>query len=508
MSNLLNSLKSTSNKTLTENGAVAYSTTESNVVDFFAQAGAMRSRSEQDIVNLFNQSFNEDRLITLKLAYHFRDIRKGQGERRLFRVIIKYLAFQYPEIVIKNLIHIPFFGRWDDLFELFGTPCEKEMSALVQEQFKTDCMTEFPSLLGKWLKSNNASSKATKEIAYKLEKILGLSPRQYRKALVMLRKRIGIVETLITKKRYADIDYSKVPSQANLKYMKAFWKNDEERYQEFIGQVKKGEKKINAKVLFPYEIVRKIVSDMYQFSSQTIDHQEDASLDVMWTSLPDYVGEDYSNTLAVIDGSGSMYCDSQRPISSAIALGIYFAEKNKGLFHNHFITFSQNPQLIEIKGNNITEKVTNVTRYNEIANTNIEKVFDLILDKVIKNKLSQDDIPQRVVIISDMEFDSATRSGGYGYGFSSSRNSVDMDSLFVTLKNRWSNKGFKMPLLTFWNVDARHESFPMSINETGIQFVSGNSPSIFTSILKNNFVTPLDLVHDVVDNERYSIIQL
>jgi len=502
MSNLLNSLKVTSNKTLTENGAIAYNTTESCIVDFFAQAGAMRSRSEQEIMDLFNKSFKEDKLMTVKLAYYFRDIRKGQGERRLFRVILKYLAFHYPDIVKKNIEHIPFFGRWDDLFELFGTPCEDEMTMLIRKQFSNDKFSEHPSLLGKWLKSNNASSKETKEIAYKLEKVLDLTPRQYRKALSELRKKINIVETLITNKAYAEIDYSTVPSQANMKYMKAFWKNDESRYQEFIGQVKKGEKKINAKVLYPYEIVQKVIVDCYGYRySRDINHQMDSSLDAMWTNLPDYVGEDYSNTLAVIDGSGSMYSASRLPISSAVALGIYFAEKNKGMFHNHFITFSNTPKLIEIKGNNITEKVNNVIKYDEIANTNVERVFSLILDKVIANKLSQDDIPQRVVIISDMEFDSAVN----GWRFDAR---VNTDALFIKIKKDWESKGFTMPRLTFWNVDARKESFPMTIDERGIQFVSGHSPSIFTSILKNNFVTPLDLVKDVIENERYSIIEI
>ena len=227
----------------------------------------------------------------------------------------------------------------------------------------------------------------------------------------------------------------------------------------------------------------------------------DSSLDAMWTNLPDYVGEDYSNTLAVIDGSGSMYSASRLPISSAVALGIYFAEKNKGMFHNHFITFSNTPKLIEIKGNNITEKVNNVIKYDEIANTNVERVFSLILDKVIANKLSQDDIPQRVVIISDMEFDSAVN----GWRFDAR---VNTDALFIKIKKDWESKGFTMPRLTFWNVDARKESFPMTIDERGIQFVSGHSPSIFTSILKNNFVTPLDLVKDVIENERYSIIEI
>jgi hypothetical protein len=500
MSKLLSSLKTAANTTLTENGAVAFATTKSGIVDFFAQAGSMRSRSERDIINLFNQAFAEDKLITLKLCYYFRDIRKGQGERRLFKILIKYLANNNPEIVIKNLKHIPFFGRWDDLFELFGTPCETAMLQMIKEQFNADISSDNPSLLGKWMKSNNASSKESKEIAQKLEQVLHLTPREYRKALVTLRKKIKIVETLITNKEYGGIDYSSVPSQANMKYMKAFWKNDEARYSEFVGQVKKGEKKVHAKVLYPYEITKSIINE-YRGNYNRVNSKLDASLDIMWNALPDYVGENYSNTLAVIDGSASMYSGGSgydyTPISSAIALGIYFAEKNKGAFKNHFITFSERPRLIEIKGSNISEKTVNVFRYNEVADTNIERVFDLILQTAKKDNLSQDEIPARIVIISDMEFNSATE-----YRVS------DTEKLFTTIKRKWENSPYTMPRLTFWNLDARHESFPMTVDEVGVQFVSGQSPSIFTSILKDNFVTPLDLVLDVVNNERYDVIKV
>jgi hypothetical protein len=494
MNKLLSSLKKHQNTAITENGAIAYKTTKDAIVDFFAQAGAMRTRGERDIIELFNSAFAEDKLITTKLAYYFRDVRGGQGERRLFKVLIKYLANNNPEIVLKNLKYISFFGRWDDLFELFGTPCESAMLDLIREQFTSDLNSENPSLLGKWMKSNNASSHETKAIAHKLETALKLTPRQYRKSLSKLRKKIKIVETMITNKEYGGINYESIPSQANLKYMKAFWKNDEARYGDFVGEVKKGEKKVHAKVLYPYEIIKSILGT-YRFSYNTIDSKQDSSLDMMWKALPDYVGENYSNTLAVIDGSASMYGGDYLPISSAIALGIYFAEKNQGAFHNYFITFSTRPKLVEIKGNNISEKAINVFKHNEVADTNIERVFDLILDRAKKDNLSQDDIPARIVIISDMEFNSAT-------GIRQNQT----EKLFTTIKRKWDNTEYTMPKLTFWNLDARQTQFPMTVDEAGIQFVSGQSPSIFTSILKDKFVTPLDLVMDVVNNERYDVI--
>jgi hypothetical protein len=500
---LLNGLKDAANCTFTENGAMAYKTTKSSIVDFFSQAGAMRTRSESDIIDMFNNAFSEDKLIAIKLLFYFRDARFGAGERRLFRIIIKYLAQAQQEIVKKNLQYISEFGRYDDLLVLLDTPLKNDVISLIRTQLTNDITSESPSLLGKWLPSINASSKITKKYAKIIAKELNLRESDYRIVLSTLRKKINLVETKITNKNYNDIDYSKVPSCANMKYKKAFWRNDEERYNEFVNKVNKGEAKVNAKVLYPYEIVRDIINGSYNvfygFNENNLDTKNDMTLDMLWNNLPSYI-EDYSNTLAVVDGSGSMTSPNYLPLSTAIALGIYFAEKNKGAFSNHFITFSERPRIIEILGDNIATKVRNVMRYKEIANTNIESVFDLILDTAKRKNLSQDDIPKRIVIISDMQFDKcAVDNNGYVN---------NTTQLFNIIKQKWQGTGYKIPKLTFWNVNATKESFPMTVDEAGVQFVSGHSPSIFTSILKDNFVTPLDLVLDVINKERYDVITI
>lgn len=497
MNALLKGMSNATNIAYTENNAMAYATTNNSIVDFFAQAGAMRSRSNVDIINMFNNAFGEDQLITTKLAFYFRDARGGQGERRLFRVILKYLAQYKPSIVKTNISHIVEYGRWDDLFELFGTPCESIMLDLVKNQFFTDLNSEYPSLLGKWMPSANASSQNTIALAHKFINAFGFSERSYRKALTELRTKINIVETLITKKNYQAIDYSNVPSCANLKYMKAFWRNDEERYRAFVEQAVKGEKKVNAKVLYPYEIVKSILKQYDRnYTTSQIDPSLDLSMDMLWKALPDYIGDNTDNVLAVIDTSGSMTSNDCLPISAAIALGIYFAEHNKGAFANHFISFASRPQLIKIVGNDIAAKSRYIFKKSLIDNTNIEGVFDLILKTVQRNNLSQDEIPSRLIIISDMQFDCAV---------SRSQRSTH---LMKTIKQKWDNAGFQLPKLIYWNVDAKAETFPMTTDENGVQFVSGMSPSIFTSLLKDKFVTPFELVLDVVNSERYSRITI
>jgi hypothetical protein len=509
---MLNALKNATNFTYTENGAIAHKTTKSSIVDFFATAGAMRTRNERDIITMFNKAFSEDALIAMKMLYYFRDISKGQGERRLFKVIIKYLAETQTETMKKNIKHIASFGRFDDLFSMLGTPCEKCVLELIKEQFYSDLKSDTPSLLGKWLKSENASSKETKRIAKKVMSYLGISPKEYRKSLTFLRKKINIIETKLSEKKYEEINYLHVPSCANKKYHKAFWRNDEERYREFIEAAIKGkdkngkEVKINTKALYPYEIIRDILknhNDSYlrynKFRTKTnLDInsiQKSISMDALWKNLPDYVNGSMQNALAIIDTSGSMTCNDYLPMSVALSLGIYFGERNQGRFANHFITFSERPKLVEIKGTDIATKVHDIMRYEEVSNTNIKAVFDLLLNTAIKENLPQEELPEKLFIISDMQHDSAT-----------SGINRDTKRLMDYVKESWDKAGYKFPKLVYWNVDAKKDSYPMTIDDSGVQFVSGCSPVIFTNLLKDKFMSPLELVLDVVDTERYGVI--
>jgi len=500
MSKLINALENATNIAYTENNAKSYATTTNSIVDFFAQAGGMRSRSECDVIHLFNKAFSEDNLIALKLLFYFRDCRGGAGERRLFKTIIKHLAMVNPAIVLKNIKNIAEFGRWDDLFVLFDTPCEEKMLALIKEQLSSDYTSPTPSILAKWMPSENTSSYETKNLAKKFIIKLKATPRSYRKMLSVIRKKIKLIETKITNKEYSDIDYSVVPSKANLKYKKAFWRNDEEKYGEFVNRATKGEVKVKTQTLFPYEIIREIVQGSIDFFGDELHYNKEnmqnfMSLDMLWKNLPDYVGDSYNNTIAVIDTSGSMTCDNCLPISSAIALGVYFAERNKGRFADSFISFASRPQLIKIKGDNIWTKTKDIFDKALIDDTNIEAVFDLILKVALDENLSQDELPSRIVIVSDMQFNSCAKQ-------------TNTDYLFKVIKGKWQGSGYTIPRLTFWNVSATKETFPMTADEAGVQFVSGHSPSIFTSILKDKFTTPLDLVHDVVNKERYDCITI
>jgi len=483
---MLEKLKNEANRTYTENGAVTHATTYSDCLDLFATIGALRSAGEQEILGRFVRAFTEDPDLAMKTLFFARDVRGGLGERKVFRVCLQWLAHNAPDSAKKNIPFVAEFGRWDDLLSLLGTPCEKNALELIKKQLETDLeamdMGDDVSLLAKWLPSVNASNTQTIARAKRIARFLGMTDATYRKALVKLRSHIRIIENSLREKDYT-FDYAKQPSKAMFKYRKAFYRNDGERYGEFLSKVSRREAQLHTGTLTPYEIIN-------PFFRNQVSDQEAAAIDATWNAQEDFTGGE--NALVVIDGSGSMYGYGEpMPATVALSLGIYFAERNIGSFHNHFITFSEKPQLVQIKGETILEKVRYCHNYNEVANTNIQKVFELILRAAVKNKVPQTEMPSTLYIISDMEFDYCATG-------------ADITN-FEYAKKIFAEAGYQLPKVVFWNVQSRNQQQPVTQNEQGVALVSGCSPRIF-NMLKSGILSPLGYMLEILGAERYEKI--
>ena len=481
---MLEVLKKELNITYTENGAVTNRTSGNDCLDLFATIGALRHAGDDEICTRFLRAFAEDRDLAMKTLFFARDVRGGLGERRVFRTLIRWLAENERASLIRNLPYIAEYGRWDDVIVLLDTPCGKEALQLLKKQFDADMAAAGGigevSLLGKWLPSVNASNEKTVLTAKRIARYLGLSDREYRLALTKLRARIRIIENNLRERDYT-FDYSKQPSKAMFKYRQAFYRNDGDRYNAFLKSVRSGEAKLNTGALLPYELVERA----YHCSKD-----ERNSLDVTWNSLEDFTTDE--NALVVADGSGSMYCCMDpRPAAVAQSLAIYFAERNKGIFHNHFITFSRTPRLVEIKGNDLVDRVKCCISYNEVANTDIEAVFDLVLSAAVKNNVPQSELPSKLYIISDMEFDYCAENASL--------------TNFENAKRRFEAAGYRLPQLVFWNVCSRNAQQPVTVNDRGVALVSGCSPRIFSMAVEGE-LDPYGYMLSVLGSERYAPI--
>lgn len=483
MNNFLNGLKINTNFSYTDNGALCHRSTGSHLFNLFALGGAYRQRSNADCINLFINAFNENEEYAMKCLFYLRDARGGQGERRFYRVCMGYLAQKHPEAVRRNLQYIPEFGRWDDLFCLFGTSLEDDVLTMIKSQLALDIQSKTPSLLAKWLPSENTSSAATRTLGNKIRTYLGLSHKGYRKMLSAMRERIKVLEKLMSANRWTEIEFDKIPSKAGLIYRNAFARRDiiKAKYEAFANDETA---KVNADTLYPYEVVEKAL----QCRCHSLESAERKMVTKYWENMK---GIDAPlNALAVVDTSGSMH---GRPINVAISLGLFCADKAKGPFAGHYISFASRPQLIETTGIDIVDKVTRIYNTNLVDNTNLEAAFRLILNTAIMNKCKQEDLPETLIVISDMQIDY----------MSNWRSDEAVLTGMETLHREWAAHGYKMPNLVYWNVDARNDTI-LDLSDN-VSYVSGCSPSILDSIMQGK--TQKDLMWDVLNKDRYKEIK-
>lgn len=487
MNTLLTGLKENTNYTLTENGGLTHESTNSNLLDMFALGGSYRNRTDDDCITLFKLALDDSFTYALKCLFYLRDIRGGQGERRFFRVCMNWLAGVHPEAAGRVMKYIPEYGRWDDLYCLMGTCLEVEVLDLIKAQLHKDVYSKTPSLLAKWLPSENASSKKTKALAIKTRKHLGFTAKQYRKTLSILRERINVLERLMSSNEWDKIDFAGIPSKAGLNYKYVFMKRDEtsERYARFM---ESKNTKVNADALNPVDIVHKILYAPIRTDDR--NHPDRLAFQKYWDNLKDYYNGREERGIAVVDVSGSMY---GTPLEAAISMGAYIAERGKGPFKDHFITFSKSPKLVRFEGVDIYDKIHRCKDADWGFNTNIEATMNLILQTALETGCPQDEMPETLYIFSDMQFDRA---------FSDVRGN-GMTTFFEYEKKIFESYGYKMPRVIFWNLDARGQNTIPAIGE-GFSYISGFSMVMLEQILSG--LDGMDILVDKLGSERYANI--
>ena len=486
------------NYVTTENGAGAFKTTGNALVDFNFKISSLRNKSDGEIISLFEPVWEENPELALKYLFYLRDVREGLGERRTFRVILNSLLSK-NEVSPMIINMISEYGRWDDIIYIYenttSVSAHNCIIVIIKNQLIHDianCMDgRSISLMAKWLPSVNAS-KNTRKIALRLCNALNLTEKEYRKKLSLLRKHLDVTEVKMSANDWDEIKYEAVPSKANLLYKDAFEKHDAERRQEYLNKLSKGETKINASTVYPYEIVHNYKPNYSHRCSIDITYEE------MWKALPNVISNPNNKTIVVADGSGSMLSSISKSTSAeawdvATSLAIYFAEKCEGEFKNRYITFSSRPQLVDFgDATSLLEKILIAKSHNECSNTNIAAVFELILTTVIRNKVPQSELPNNILIISDMEFDAGSKCYG--------------QSLFESIQQKYSDYGYKMPRLVFWNVCSRSGAIPVIQNELGVNLVSGFSVNTFDMILSGE-TDAFKCIEKKLLSERYDAIR-
>ena len=478
----------------TWNGADMKKTTQSACLDLFGLAGSMRDSTNEHRRSLFEKAYNENPDMAMKLLFYIRDIRGGYGERKTFQEMLIWAACENPNSVEKNLWAILEFGYAKDLYSLIGTPVEDAMWDFMKHQFEIDLYNmkanKGVSLLAKWIATPDSKSESTSRLGKITAKKLGYSyktMRDYKNKLRALRKYINIPEAKMCSGKWDDIEYSKCTSRFILKNRKALLKHDADRFNAWLDATAKGKANINTGTLTPYDVIHQLVSD-----------GNSKELDVMWNNLEDNCT---GNAMVMCDTSGSMsfvYSGMVKPIEVAIALSIYLSQRNKGDLKNIVMTFESIPNVVELNSKSLNGNYNILKDAPWGGSTDLEAAFDLLLRLAVKNKVPVEDMPDALIIISDMQINCL------GNGM------IDEDgrmTFFDTMKIRFEERGYKMPHAVFWNVNAIKPTFHASMNDAGVSFVSGYSTNVYKQVMESLGKTPYEMMLSVVESERYKDIE-
>lgn len=507
MSTFTDAFNKEANRKLTENGAEAFKSTNSAVLDFFATVGALRQRSEEDIIAKFDAAYAEDKLIATKILFYGRDVRGGCGERRTARIILKHCASKHPEAIIENLDLIGVYGRYDDLYTLVGTPLEKQMWAAMRKQWSEDVASyekgEVISLLAKWIKTPDSKSAETKRLGILTCKNItdDCNVYTFKRTLRKLRKHIDLVETRMCQGDWQNIKYSAVPSRAMRLYRNAFLKHDTDGFNDYLVKVEQGTEKINAGTLYPYDIVRSYLDYLNtRCVPAYVNIAEDTVLEEQWKALPNYVVDvagkpKECNIVVMADVSGSMYCCDNMPISSSVGLAIYFAQRNTGAFHNMFMTFSRSPEFVKLRdGVSLWNNIAQTSQADWGYGTDFMGAMHAILKMCKDNQVAPEDVPEALVCISDMEFDSC--------------GTFDSDTVVDVIDREFEEAGYKRPTLVFWNVAARNDTYHITTDMGNAVLVSGHSVSAFKTVVNSVGMTAYEAMLFTLNSERYAAITI
>ena len=488
MNGLLKSLQT--NDSLTANGMVTNSTSLDANLDMFFLAGASRTMSERDIIAIFSKARAENPLSAMKVLFWSRDIRGGAGERKFFNIIIKHLATHYPEYLFntENFKLIPEFGTWKEIISLIAyDKFADKVYAFIKAGLENK---DTQSLVAKWLPRKGPE-------AAMIRKGIGMSPKEYRKTIVALS---NVVESKMADKDYSAIEYSKIPSKAFNKYRKAFERNDPERFSAFLESVKKGDEKINAGAIFPHVLYKQMREDImwgsFSVRNMASEVEKDAIVE-QWNSLPNYLEGNDERILPVCDVSGSMTTtidnSGTMAMDISVSFGLYFSERLEGPFKDAFITFSDRPELNYLKGG-LFEKVTQLSSAAWGMSTNLEATFKLLLDKAKAGNVAENEMPTKILIFSDMQFNACVRNPESGAS--------------KMIKDMYAEAGYKVPNVIFWNLKGKIGNVPAQANSKNVALLSGFSPASVKGVLGGEVLTPAEVMLNVINSERYSLVSV
>lgn len=492
MNTFVDAVRGNAERVRTENDGATFDSSVNSVVDLFFTIGALRGQGTDRLYRLFAKAAGQNPVLAARVALWARDVRGGAGERQIFRDLLVWLETNDRDLLRAMLPRVVDLGRWDDLL-VFKTA-----------EFKTTAfrmiaagLAEGNGLCAKWMPRKGT-------LANDLRRFLNLTPKQYRKLLV---NNTNVVETAMCAKNWEDINYSHLPSLAQSRYNKAFYRHDEVRYSAFMERAAKGEEKVNAGAVYPYDVLKLVVEHAHGYSWNEADAPyEPNTVRALWNALPNFMGD--SNVMPLVDVSGSMTspCGGNLTcLEVSVSLGLYMATKCNGPFHNMFMTFTGQPEFVKLNGEDIIKHVQQMNDVEWGMNTNVYAALEKIAAFGHSHIVRQFDMPKTLVILSDMEFD--RHGDGVGHGFAGwGRSEKAVSTTYEAAVEIFKRYGYDVPNIVWWNIQSRQDNVPVRFDQNGTALVSGFSPAMVKNILAGENITPIEIMLKTILDPRYDLV--
>ncbi|MPL93831.1 hypothetical protein SDC9_39978 [bioreactor metagenome] len=438
-----------------------------------------RNATEEEIIENFRRIFYSGTSYSIKLLFFIRDKVNGLGERRVFRVLLNYLGNEHPKYIENNLTLIPKYGRWDDLYSLFNTKVEDAVIDLFRNQIQIDINSNKPSTLGKWLKSENTSSKESRSFGNKTRRLLGYSPKEYRRLLSSLRRKIDIVETNISRREYSKINYENLTELNIKKYKKAFLKNDKADYEKF--------KLENPKKTFIFKSLENIISII----RETLNNPGINSIEDMYLKNLEYLIDKnikdlntFEDTLIINGIEGELIQNKNRYFDILISTILLYNKLNLNSFKNYYMSFKNNPKFNKLTSTDYIGSIKSMSKNNINYNMDLNSALDLLLFTSIKKNLKPEAIPKSIMFIYNKSEDMSFNNLKF-------------------ISEKWINSGFEMPKIKLWNLKDLSSKFSISYKDN-VVIISGYNKYIWKYILESREIKNSNIIIDKFNNIQYN----
>lgn len=514
----------TKGNTRTENGAISNSSTGSIFVDDFGKAGTYMGRDYLSVATTMSAMWATCPITTLRLAFYLRAItrktsvkgektekvQKGQGLKDEFLKRMLWVAYEHPEVFIKNLWLVPVAGSYRDIWQLLYLDSQiqnkldrpaiyKEIIHDLADDDTKDLFLKYMPIPKAKSKLNTDRAKAINRFACEFRDFCDLDNKTMRKM-----KAGGTGHSwqqYISNNRYKEINWGHIPGKALFQLVKGKFLTNQGLQDSYLKWIQT--QPVAKFTGYPFELFDAVSANITSYAGVNLSEVQKHTYDKQFEGLLQKGAEDEGgikgNVWTALDTSGSMGSAVAGGKTSAYSvcasLGIYFSALNTGAFKDNVIMFDNHSSVMELKGT-FTDRVAQIKKATTAwGGTNFQSVIDEIVRiRTMNPEIPVEDYPTTLLVVSDMQFNPAGNGNWRGSWGNNQRGATgyNSDTNYNVAMQKLNAVGLPNINIIWWQVTARTGDFPSRLEDEGTAVISGYDGAIISLILGGEDVVDED----------------